>query len=128
MNSNDSHNFSHFLIFNSTSNFQLHFQLDFQLEKETIYPLPEATAMGILFLGLNVFAVVFTLLGEKLRNSETGSMFVPLLGSVVMMTIATAGVLLFKGDYKRLKFEKMRETEERIKSPAFDRKITLTVK
>lgn len=28
---------------------------------ETIYPVPEATAMGILFLGLNVTAIVFTL-------------------------------------------------------------------
>lgn len=45
-----------------------------QATVETIYPVPEATAMGLLFLGLNVTAVVFTIGMEKLKNPETGSM------------------------------------------------------
>jgi len=80
---------------------------------ETVYPVPEATAMGILFLGLNITAIVFTLSMSKLQNPKTGSMINSLWCTVGLCTVGLVFAVLFKGNYQRLAFEKQAKKEVR---------------
>ncbi len=89
--------------FSSTTSSLSPFQI--QATIETIYPVPEATAMGILFLGLNVTAIVFTLSMEKLKDPKTGSMALSLWVVVGLSALGAILVLFFKGDYRRLAYE-----------------------
>jgi len=72
---------------------------------ETTYPLPEATAMGMLFFGLNISALLITFAMERLQNSVTHDMFVSLWGAVGLTMFSACMTCFFKEDYKRLKFE-----------------------
>eukprot|EP01114_Cavostelium_apophysatum_P012628 TRINITY_DN2875_c0_g1_i1.p1 TRINITY_DN2875_c0_g1~~TRINITY_DN2875_c0_g1_i1.p1 ORF type:complete len:474 (-),score=92.37 TRINITY_DN2875_c0_g1_i1:38-1459(-) len=73
---------------------------------ETTYPIPEATSMGILFLGLNIMGIVFVVGMSKLKNPKTGSMIGSLYLAIGLMVVACICLLFFKPEYKRLEFEK----------------------
>jgi hypothetical protein len=87
-----------------------------QATVETIYPVPEATAMGILFLGLNITSIALTLLMEQLKDPKTGSYLVPLIISVGVCAAGTLLTLLFRPEYKRLEFEKIEKEKQKSKS------------
>lgn len=61
--------------------------------------MPEATAMGFLFLGLNITAVALTLLIEQLKTIATGY-WVALYGNVGLCMLAILLTACFKPDYK----------------------------
>jgi len=79
---------------------------------ETTYPVPEATAMGFMFLGLNITGILFTVIMVKLKNPKTGSMVPSLIGAVVLCVIACVCIVAFKKDYKRRQYE--REIQEKL--------------
>jgi hypothetical protein len=65
--------------------------------------VPEATAMGILFLGLNITGVVFVLLMEQLKDPRTGSMIKSMWGVVVLCVVGITAVFFFKSKDRRIK-------------------------
>lgn len=80
---------------------------------ETIYPIPEATALGFLFLGLNVFGAGLTLgMTEEIDVVPQAGGFVALLSTVFFILISVAMVFKFKPEYRRLAYEKDVQDEE----------------
>ncbi len=87
---------------------------------EATYPVPEATTMGLLFLGLNVFSIVLTLLLGALRAPD-GNMALSMWVLVVMSVAAIVGLLFFREEYRRLEFEQRAQAAAaRSRSHSFD--------
>ncbi|PRP79107.1 feline leukemia virus subgroup C receptor-related protein 2-like isoform 2 [Planoprotostelium fungivorum] len=78
---------------------------------EIIYPVPEATAMGLLFFGLNVMSFFLSIIIIKLKM-ETSLFRLPLLLCTGICAIGCVLVLFLKPQYNRLIFE--RQERERL--------------
>jgi len=90
---------------------------------EIIYPVPEATAMGLLFFGLNVMSFFQSILIIKLQQPES-KFRLPLLLSVGICVLGCVMVLFFKPKYNRILYEKQEQQKsDRVKlaSPAMTR-------
>jgi len=59
----------------------------FQYGAEVAYPAPEGTSNGLLLLMGQISGIAFIFAMDGLKNSETGSMTVPLIGLIVLMAL-----------------------------------------
>jgi len=59
----------------------------FQYGAETAYPAPEGTSNGLLLLMGQISGIAFIFAMDGLKNSDTGSMTVPLIGLIVLMAL-----------------------------------------
>jgi len=59
----------------------------FQYGAEVTYPAPEGTSNGLLLLMGQISGIAFIFAMDGLKNSETGSMTVPLIGLIVLMAL-----------------------------------------
>ena len=61
--------------------------IGFQYGAEIAYPAPEGMANGLLLLMGQISGIAFIFAMDGLKNSETGSMTVPLIGLIVLMAL-----------------------------------------
>ena len=59
----------------------------FQYGAEVAYPAPEGTSNGLLLLMGQISGIAFIFAMDGLKNSDTGSMTVPLIGLIVLMAL-----------------------------------------
>eukprot|EP01117_Protostelium_nocturnum_P014111 TRINITY_DN5327_c0_g1_i2.p1 TRINITY_DN5327_c0_g1~~TRINITY_DN5327_c0_g1_i2.p1 ORF type:complete len:522 (-),score=94.68 TRINITY_DN5327_c0_g1_i2:70-1635(-) len=93
---------------------------------EVIYPVPEATAMGILFFGLNVMSFFQSILIGLLK-SDRFKYRIPLLSSVGICALTCIMVFFFKPKYERREFEKVEKRKTTIQRTEGNRTKTITI-
>jgi len=59
----------------------------FQYGAETAYPAPEGTSNGLLLLMGQISGIAFIFAMDGLKNPDTGSMTLPLVGLIVLMAL-----------------------------------------